>query len=63
MMGVKRTIVKDGDKSTFPKPGDKLTMHYTGKLSNGAIFDSSVTRGEPFQFQIGVGKVIRYVNL
>ena len=34
-------------------------MHYTGRLiSNGAKFDSSVDRGQPFQFQIGVGQVI-----
>jgi len=49
-----------GDGSTYPKAGDQLTMHYTGTLAEtGAKFDSSLDRGEPFSFQIGVGQVIR----
>lgn len=32
-------------------------MHYDGYLTNGQKFDSSVDRGTPFQFQIGVGQV------
>eukprot|EP00471_Norrisiella_sphaerica_P014242 CAMPEP_0184494346 /NCGR_PEP_ID=MMETSP0113_2-20130426/28489_1 /TAXON_ID=91329 /ORGANISM="Norrisiella sphaerica, Strain BC52" /LENGTH=320 /DNA_ID=CAMNT_0026880069 /DNA_START=149 /DNA_END=1111 /DNA_ORIENTATION=+ len=51
---------KEGDGSTFPKPGDKVTVHYTGRLlENGQVFDSSRERGQPFQFVIGVGQVIR----
>merc|ERR1712086_190969 len=42
-----------------PKVEDNITMHYTGTLTNGTKFDSSVDRGQPFQCQIGVGQVIK----
>ncbi|MGO9547629.1 MAG: FKBP-type peptidyl-prolyl cis-trans isomerase [Rhodomicrobium sp.] len=45
-----------------PKPGQMCTVHYTGWLYNngtkGAKFDSSVDRGEPFEFKIGAHQVI-----
>ncbi len=38
--------------------GDILTVHYSGKLANGVVFDSSYVRKQPFEFQLGAGMVI-----
>ena len=39
--------------------GKTTTVHYTGWLTNGQNFDSSVDRGQPFRFPLGAGRVIR----
>jgi len=56
--GLKYIVLKEG-AGAVPKKGDMGKAHYTGWLVNGTKFDSSVDRGEPLQFQVGVGKVIK----
>ena len=43
--------------NAFPKAGDMVKVHYTGKNLKGEVFDSSVERGQPFEFTLGRGQV------
>jgi FKBP-type peptidyl-prolyl cis-trans isomerase len=53
---IKDTVVGTGAEA---KAGALITVHYVGTLTNGQKFDSSVDRGQPFQFKLGEGRVIQ----
>lgn len=56
--GLQYQVLKEGTGATA-KAGQTVTVHYTGWLTDGTKFDSSVDRGDPFQFKLGAGEVIK----
>ena len=56
--GLQYEVLASGDGQSA-SAGDLAVVHYTGWLTDGAKFDSSVDRGQPFEFQIGAGNVIQ----
>lgn len=55
--GLTKEIIKAGDGAT-PTRGDEVHAHYTGKLADGTVFDSSRSRNKTFVFKAGIGSVI-----
>ena len=55
--GLQYEVLTSGD-GTAASAGDTAVVHYTGWLMDDTKFDSSVDRGEPFEFAIGQGNVI-----
>ncbi len=56
--GLKYMITHEGTGKRA-KEGDVVKVHYTGRLTNDTVFDSSVKRGQPFEFELGAGRVIK----
>lgn len=57
--GVLKIVKRVGNSEETPMIGDKVYVHYSGKLANGKKFDSSHDRNEPFVFNLGKGQVIK----
>lgn len=56
--GLTYIVTKKGDGTPL-KAGDEIIVNYTGLLTNGQKFDSSLDRGTPFSFPLGAGRVIK----
>lgn len=56
--GLKYVILKHNGTGKKPKTGDKVSVHYRGYLADKTEFDNSFKRGQPFEFELGRGRVI-----
>jgi peptidyl-prolyl cis-trans isomerase A (cyclophilin A) len=52
-------IEVEAGTGTQAQAGKMVSVHYTGKFQNGNVFDSSIPRGEPIVFELGIGRVIK----
>ena len=57
--GLKYVITEEGSGEKTPTKGATVKAHYTGKLIDGTKFDSSYDRGQPIEFPVGSGRVIK----
>jgi FKBP-type peptidyl-prolyl cis-trans isomerase FkpA len=55
-LGIEDIVIGNGDSAA---KGQRVSVHYTGWLTNGSKFDSSKDRNEPFTFSLGRGQVIQ----
>jgi peptidylprolyl isomerase len=56
--GLKYLVLKEGTGEK-PKAGSEVSVHYSGYLTDGSRFDSSLERNQPLQFKLGTGMVIK----
>lgn len=52
-------VTPGADDAAVATAGQMVTVHYTGRLTNGNVFDTSRTRNQPFSFGLGRGEVIK----
>ena len=57
--GLFKKILHEGAEEGSPMKNDEVFVHYTGRLLNGVVFDSSLERKEPFKFKLGTSAVIK----
>ncbi len=57
--GLQYVVVEEGTGDATPSKGAMVKAHYTGKLLDGTKFDSSYDRGQPIDFPVGEGRVIK----
>ncbi|MFN3444887.1 MAG: FKBP-type peptidyl-prolyl cis-trans isomerase [Bacteroidia bacterium] len=57
--GLKYLVVEKSNNPTKAEKGMMVDVHYTGFLTDGKVFDSSIERRNPISFQLGTGSVIR----
>lgn len=57
--GLKYYVVQENAEGEIPKKGEMVHVHYSGYLEDGTKFDSSWDRMRPFNFQLGIGRVIK----
>jgi peptidylprolyl isomerase len=52
-------VEREAGTGPAPQTGDKVKVWYTGKLVDGTVFDASENRGQPYEFALGQGRVIK----
>ena len=57
--GLKYLVVKKSNNPTKAEKGMMVDVHYTGFLTDGKVFDSSIERGNPISFELGTGSLIK----
>lgn len=61
--GVLKQVLREGTSEDSPTTGCKVSVHYTGTLTDGTKFDSSVDRDEPFEFDLDKGMVVKAFDI
>jgi peptidylprolyl isomerase len=60
--GLKYVVIEEGTGDAKPKVGQRVAVVYTGKLFDERVFDTSLVRGKPSQFELGDEDVVKGMN-